>query len=73
MPLVAVRHGAATRVEVYSAQAVRLCKLEKVVYYDAPAVVAYQSVKQLRALFGRRPRLAQMHNVYTMGEQTVKK
>ena len=70
-PLIAARYSAATHVEVYSAQAVRLCKLEKVVYHDAPTVVACQSVKQLSAVVCRRPGLAQMNNVNAMGKQTV--
>ena len=71
MPLPTVGNGASPCIEVYSAQAVRLHKLEKVVYYDAPAVVACQIVKQFCALFSRRPGLAQMHNINAMGKKTV--
>ena len=40
-------------------------------YYDAPAVVDCQFVKQPRAVINGRPRLTQMHNVNTAGEQMV--
>lgn len=39
VPLPAVKYGAAPRIKVYSTQAVRLRKLEKIMYYYTMAVV----------------------------------
>lgn len=72
VPLPNVRNSAAARVKVYAAQAVRLCKLKEIVYYDAPAVVGRKSVEQPCAVFSCRSRFAQMNNVNAVGEQTVK-
>ena len=73
VPLPTVRNSAAARVKVYAAQAVRLCKLKEIVYYDASAVVGRKSVEQPCAVFSCRSGFAQMNNVNAVGEQTVKK
>ena len=73
VPLPTVRNGAAACVKVYSAKAVRLCKLEKVMYYDATAVVCRQAVEQPCAVVCGRPGLSQVYNINAVGEQTVKK
>ena len=58
---------------MYSAQTVRLCKLEKIMYYDTPAVGNRQPIEQPCATIRSSSRFTQMYDVDTVGKQTMNK